>query len=283
MEIEKLVTSIAGSNPNYKTSSEKDKFELSKLFVKKHLCSSCRQRLIDKNTNDFLGLKFNLCPRCEIGILNSFDRIANRRVPQRILEINREIRQRLIYEIESKTGEKAYYFLKALHKDRNLTAPAIKEYLFQKYQISIGGRHLTLIMRNWGILDTHIEALRKRVYTGRMDYKRRKIDYKSRDIDYKKREQRKREGFPPENVFLHVTASKPLKKNIKALSRKHKKTMSQVVRLLLDSVEGLNLPRNCTTYARKIQYAIKNRKQYLTKDNFEKVHGVKIIITTDGR
>lgn len=277
--LNKLIKQVSVSNPHYRSSSKSDRQELAKLFIRKKLCPGCRAKIINKTSNEFRRGNARLCSRCSGSIQNDLNRAMTRKVPGYILQRNKEARDRLLYEIYAKTHEFPEVFLARLHHDERMTAPAIKEHLAEKYQIEIGNRHLTLIMRDMGILNTNLEALRKRIVTGRMDYSKRKINYKKRKIDYTRRERLKKDGWGPENKFLFVTADKDLRQAIERLSKKHELTMSQTVRILLDSLEGEKIPKGCKTYADKLRRAIKGDLSCLADSQRRASRGVKIIIT----
>lgn len=277
--IKDLISTIETQNPNYNSSPPHVKFELAKLFIRKKLCNRCRKKVIDRGKNDFRDLKLELCPLCYENIYDSLERAINiEKIPTYIFELNAEIRRRLLEEIEIKTGENAYDLLKRLHKIDGLTAPAVKELLFNKYQIYIHIRHLNRIMREMGILDTHSEALRKRVVSGRMDFTKRHIDYSTRKIDYKLRYKRKKAGLPPKDKFILIRADDNLREQIKSLSKKHKRTISQTVRILLDGISGTTLPQKYHTYADKLNYALEHKIKLLDTEE-EKMHGIKVIMT----
>lgn len=278
-QIKTLLRNLTNSHPLYKNSSETDKFELSKLYIRKHLCSRCRDKLFDKSRNDFWSLDTYPCPACVRHIERGLDNAINKKAPLYIIERNKEIRRRLLVEIKAKTGTNAYDLLNKIHNVKLMTAPAICEYLYDKFQITIPHRHLTLIMRDWGILNSNVVALRKRVITGRMNYKKRKIDYENRIIDYKLRERRKREGIEAERKVLVVRANDDLRRTIRSLCKKHKKTISQTVRILLDAISADKLPASCKTYADKLRYAIKHKERFLYFKDFEKIHGIPVILT----
>jgi len=276
-QIKTLLSNLANSHPSYKNSSKTDKFELSKLYIRRHLCSSCKSKLFEKG--DFRSLNISPCPACSSQIERGLDNAINHTAPLYIIERNKEIRERLLNEITANTGMNAYDFLNEMHNVKFMTVPAISEYLYNKYQITFPKRHINLVMRDWGILDTQIKANRKRVITGRMNYSQRIIDYKNRVINYKLRERRKKAGIEAEHKFLLIRASDDLRKIIKSLCKKHKKTISQTVRILLDAISKDKLPRKCKSYADKLKYAIKHKKRYLSIESFEKMHGIPVILT----
>jgi hypothetical protein len=136
-------------------------------------------------------------------------------------------------------------------------------------------------MREMGILDTHVEALRKRVVSGRMDYSKRQIDYSKRKINYKLRAKRRKAGIPAKHKFIMIRASDELRADVKRLSKQHKLTLSETARILLDSVSEMDLPQPHVTYADRLDYAIKHKVNILRKARSmaRKGRGIKVIIT----
>lgn len=186
--IKTIILRTAQQNPNYQGCPPGIRYEIAKTFVKKKLCSNCRRSFVDIATKDIKNLARRPCSRCQTAISTSLDNIIHApHVHPLIYKKNIEARRKILDEILNKTGDSPYYLLEHLHKVKMMSTPVICEHLYQNYQITISPRFLGMIMRDWGILDTLVMALRKRVVNKRMIYtteayyegmKRRKIDYK---------------------------------------------------------------------------------------------------------
>lgn len=86
------------------------------------------------------------------------------------------------YKIEWRKLLRKFYVL------QRMSSYEIAERIQQDTGINYTYRAVELWLVRFGFIRNHVEALRNRVLTGRMDYSRRKLDYESRFIDYYSRD-----------------------------------------------------------------------------------------------
>lgn len=143
----------------------------------------------------------------------------------------------------------------------------------------ITGNSIQRVVCKYRALRRDDDAVRLRVIRGRMDYNKRNIDYGKRKIDYVMREQKKRAGALPKHKCIVIRADDDLKMQVVALSQEYKKTLSDTLKILLDSVTDLQLPQTNFTYADKLKYAIEHNINNLAKTELRDRRKESYIIT----